>query len=725
MKKNKKKRAQLPFRLNIIFFVVFLLFSVLILQLGVVQILNGESFQEEIDQTIQDTTNVPVPRGKMYDRYQNVIADNEASYAITYTPAKGVQAEDRLELAEDLSKYISMLESCEGIQESDELEDCKDVREKQINSITERNKKEYWYLKNREEADSRLSIEEAADMSNAEAYNEILDRITEEEISGFTEEQQEVILIKKELDKAYSLTPQIVKNENVTPEEYARVAEHLHELPGINASVDWNREYPYGETFQNLIGRITTQDQGIPAENATYYLTRNYNRNDRVGKSGLEEQYEELLRGRKEQIQYTTNKKGEVIDVDTVVEGERGKDLVLTIDMELQKEVDIILQEEIAAARKENPYQNQYMTDAIAVVINPKTGELLAVAGQEYDKQDNEFINAPYKALYDAHRPGSVVKGATILSGFESGVINPGQYFHDSPIKIAGDEPKGSWTNGLGTLDDRGALRRSSNVYMFYIALRMGGEYRYPFPNGQRASFDTDAWQEMRGYFSQFGLGAETGVDYTYENTGYKGDSALNAGLFMNYAIGQYDTYTVMQLAQYVSTIANDGYRVRPHFLKEVRMPSAEEGQLGSVHKVVNTEILNRVDMEQNQIERVQEGFRQVMQESGGTGYSYFGDKKYKPAGKTGTAENEVYEQNEDGSWEKVADTVNLSLIGYAPHDEPEVAFALIVPDTREGNGINHKIGTRILDTYFELKEKRERGNMDTDNEEEVDNEEE
>src|SRR5690625_4342629 len=337
---KKKKKVQLPFRLNILFFVIFLLFSVLILQLGIVQILNGEAYEDEINRTIQDTTSIPVPRGKVFDRYHNTIVDNKQLYSITYTPEKNVQAEDRLELAEELSKYITMYNE--------------DNKEKKIKSITKRNKKEYWYLNNRKEADSRLSKKEASEMENAEQYQTILDRITEEEYEDLTEEELNIILIKKELDKAYSLTPQIVKNENVTPEEYAKVAEHLDDLPGINASTDWNRDYPYKDTFRNLLGSITSQEQGIPADKEDYFLTRGYSRNDRVGKSGLEEQYEEVLRGRKEQIEHTTDKDGNVIGSKTVVEGERGKDLVLTIDMELQEKVDEIIRKELSTAIKRN-----------------------------------------------------------------------------------------------------------------------------------------------------------------------------------------------------------------------------------------------------------------------------------------------------------------------------------------------------------------------------------
>ncbi|MFD1171552.1 peptidoglycan D,D-transpeptidase FtsI family protein [Oceanobacillus picturae] len=692
--KKRRKKAQLPFRINILFFVVFLMFSVLIMQLGVVQILNGEAFQEEIDRTIQDTTKIPVPRGKIYDTNHNVVVDNKPLYSITYTPAKGTQAEDRLEVAEKLATFISM--------DSEEY----------IDGITDRNKQEYVYLQDIEKAEDRVTAEEQKELSNSDFYKLVLERIPEEDLNGFSKQELEVIAIKKELDKAYSLTPQIVKNEDVTAEEYAQVAEHLGELPGVNATTDWDREYPYKDTFKDLVGSITSQEQGIPAESEDYYMTRGYSRNDRVGKSGLEEYYEESLRGRKEQIQYTTTKSGRVIDSKTIVEGARGKDLVLTVDMEFQEKVDKIVREELKAAKSKHPYANRYMKDAMAVVLNPQTGEILAVSGQSYDEENNKYISNSLKTLYDAHRPGSIVKGATVLAGYESGVISPGQTFYDRTIKIAGTPSKSSYSD-LGPVSDYLALRKSSNVYMFYIALKMGGENRYPFPNDSKAAFDTAAWQKMRNYFQQFGLGVKTGIDYPYESTGYVGDSSYDPGLLMDFAIGQYDTYTTMQMAQYVSTIANDGYRVSPHFLKEIREPGTSDERLGSVSKTVNTNVLNRIQMDQTLIERVQEGFRQAYQETGGTAVSYFGDKDYNPAGKTGTAQNEVYDNGNK------IDVNNLSLVGYAPFDDPEVAFAVIAPNTgivSNQYNINKYIGERILDAYFDLKEERSEDSEEEEN---------
>src|SRR5699024_4028166 len=192
---------------------------------------------------------------------------------------------------------------------------------------------------------------------------------------------------------------------------------HLDDLPGINATTDWERKLPYKDTFESFIGSITSQVEGIPAEEEQYYLSRGYNRNDRVGKSGLEEQYEDLLRGRKEEIEHTTTKNGTVVDSKVVVPGERGKDLVLTIDMDLQEELDKIVRKELKKTKQQHPHENRFLEDAMAVAINPKTGELLAVSGQHYNKEDNKYENAGYRALYDAHRPGSSIKGATVLAG--------------------------------------------------------------------------------------------------------------------------------------------------------------------------------------------------------------------------------------------------------------------------------------------------------------------
>lgn len=681
-KNNKDNETKIPLRLNILFFFVFILFAVLVVQLGVVQILHGESFQAEIDRMVLDTSQTPVPRGLIYDRNGKVIVDNKPLYAISYTPPKRIQPEQKLKLAEDLVPFLS-------------------IDKDAIKRITDRNKREYIFITKDEEIQGRISEEEMEELSNAEQYQLALDRVTEEELNEITEEELKVIAIKRELDKAYALTPEIIKNDDISIEEYATIAEHLSELPGINATTDWERHYKYGDTLKSIIGSITTQEQGIPAEAEDYYLTRGYNRNDRVGKSGLEEKYEDVLRGRKEKVEHTTTKEGEVVDSKIMVPGERGKDLVLTIDIEFQKKVDEIVLDELKNAKSHLPGPNKYLEDALAVAMNPQTGEILALSAMHYDRENKKYEATPHKIFYDAHRPGSTVKGATVMAGLQSGVIEPDQVFIDRPIKIAQTPVKASYAT-LGAVNDIQALKVSSNVYMYYIGLRMGGEYRHPFPNNGGAKYNPAGAQTMRNYFHQFGLGVSTGVDFPFESTGFVGDAKIPGNL-MDLGIGQYDTYTTLQLAQYVSTIANDGIRVEPRLVKEIRNPSVED-DLGSIYKVNHPKVLNKIDVDKEYIKRVQKGFWKVFNEAGGTGYSHWVGKDYRPAGKTGTAENEVYEQDEDGNFQQVAKSENLALVGYAPFENPEIAFAIIVPNLGNVGGqypINHRIGTRLMDTYF------------------------
>ena len=681
---KKKKKMQIPFRLNIVFFIVFLLFAVLVVQLGLVQILEGESYQKEIDRTIDDITKVPVPRGKIYDSEFKPVVENTPLYSITYTPPKGVKAEDKLKLAEKLVHYI-------------------EVEEEMIDKISERNLREYWYLKNEKKALKLTNDEEKKKLDDVEIYNLTLDRIKEKDLDEISEDKYPIIALKSELDKAYSLTPHIIKNKNITVKEYAKIAENLHDLQGINATTDWERKYLYKDTFKSFIGAITTEKEGLPEDKIDHFMSRGYNRNDRVGKSGLEEYYEDYLKGRKEQIKYTTTKTGSLIDSEVIVDGERGKDLVLTVDIDYQKKVDDV----VMNALKKNVGSNGYLEDAMGVAMNPKTGEILALSAIHYDRKSGKYENLGVKTLFDSHLPGSTIKGATVLAGFENNVISPGTVFYDRPIKMAGTPTKSS-VGTLGAVNDVDALRRSSNVYMFYIALKLGGEHRHPFPNNAGVRYDTAAIQKIRNGYSQVGLGVKTGIDFPYEEAGVKGENPL-PGNILDFAIGQYDTYTALQLAQYTSTIANGGKRVKPYMVKHILNPG-EGDELGSIYKSNETEILNQVNLSETEIKRIQSGFKGAFQQGGGTGTRFWGGKSYNPAGKTGTAESAVY-RKVDGDYKKVAETENLTLVGYAPYDDPEIAFAVVVPFLNKSRSasvpINHEIGMGIMDHYFEMKKNK------------------
>ncbi|EAR65141.1 peptidoglycan biosynthesis (penicillin-binding protein 2A) [Bacillus sp. NRRL B-14911] len=667
----------------------------LILRLGVVQIVYGDDYKREIERTEDVTVNNPVPRGKMFDSTGKVIVDNTPQNAITYTN-KGASQEEMLKVAENLASLI----------------------QKDTEKVQERDKKDYWIIKNQEKADAKVTQKELDALKekyeddkefNKKVYDLKLDRITEEELSSLTDKDLEILAIYRDFTSGYALTPQIVKNKDVTNEEFAVVSENLQFLPGVDTTTDWERYYAFGSTLQSVLGRISKSDEGLPAEKVDYYLARDYSRNDRVGKSYIELQYEDVLHGQKAKVKNITDKGGSLLKTETISEGQRGKDLVLSIDMELQKEVEKILEEELRAAKRSPG--TALLDRAYTVLMDPMTGEILTMAGKKI--VDGEMQDDALGNITTTYNVGSAVKGATILTGYKEGVIQPGSVIFDGPLRIKGTPIKKSWKN-FGPLDDINALKYSSNVYMFQTAIRIGdGVYKpdRPLPLNEEG-FDT-----IRDSFAQFGLGVRTGIDLPNEQTGFKGMSD-KPGFMLDLAIGQYDTYSNMQLAQYVSTIANGGNRMEPHIVKEIREPLMDNSELGPILEEIKPKVLNRLDVEENWIERVQEGFRRVMQEPGGTAYGSFGGKgkTYKPAGKTGTAEAFYDGPRREDFGKEPPETMNLSLVSYAPSDNPEVAMAVLVPWAYQGSvdhGANKKIGERVLDAYFDLKKKRAEENKD------------
>ncbi|MGZ3901356.1 MAG: peptidoglycan D,D-transpeptidase FtsI family protein [Bacteroidia bacterium] len=688
---KKKKKTHVPFRLNMLFFVVFVLFSALILRLGELQIVYGDDFKREIQRTEDITINNPVPRGKMFDRNGKVIVDNTPLNAITYTKSPNVDQKVMLKTAENLAKLISM----------------------DTSKIRERDKKDFWILKNPELAKEKITKKEWAlynqkKLDDKKIYKLQLQRITTDELNRFTPDELKTLAIFREFNSGFALTPQIVKNKDVTPEEFAVVSENLEKLPGVDTTTDWDRYYAFGNTLKTVLGNVSSSDEGLPKEQLEEYLARDYSRNDRVGKSYIEMEYEDVLHGQKAKMKNVTDKAGNVLSTEVVSDGQRGKDLVLTIDMELQNQVEKILEEELLKAK--TAPNTSLLDRAFVVLMDPHTGEILTMAGKQIAKNPEtgktEMRDFALGNITTSYNVGSAVKGATVLTGYKTGAIHPGSYQLDEPLQIAHTPIKKSWKT-FGSLNDLRALQVSSNVYMFKTAIAIGGG-KY-IPNGplklNPAAFDT-----MRQSFSQFGLGTKTGIDLPNESAGFKGPEKIS-GLLLDLAIGQYDTYTTMQLAQYVSTIANGGYRVQPHLVKEIRDPILENNEMGPIIQEIQPNILNKLDMKDDWIKRVQEGFRLVMQAPGGTAYSYFRGVDYSPAGKTGTAQA-FYDGPQRKKFGKLApEVMNLSLVSYAPTDNPEIAMAVLVPWVYQGNtgpNVNELVGRRVMDAYFNLKKTRQ-----------------
>jgi len=685
---HKKKKSHFPFRLNILFFSVFLLFSVLILRLGFVQIVYGENFKRDLERKEDITVSNPVPRGKILDRDYRIIVDNVPKNAITYTN-EGFSQQVMLETAEKLAKLIH----------------------KKTDKVTARDRLDFWLINNPDRANAKITKNEmelyyAKKLTDMDIYKLKLGRIAADELKEINKDKLEALALFKEFNNGYKFTTQVIKNEGVTSKELAVVNENLQSLPGVDTTTDWERSYSFDGTLKSVLGKVTKSDDGLPADQLEYFLARDYNRNDRVGKSQLEWQYEDVLHGYKSKVKNVTDKTGNVIENHPVSKGKKGKDLVLSIDMDLQMKVDRIIEEELWAAKR---YPGTFLTDrAYVVLMNPKTGEVLAMSGKKIvrNKQTGrvEMEDDALGTFTTTYNVGSTVKGATILTGYKTGAIAPGTVFDDAGLKIQATPLKKSYAY-LGKLNEINALKLSSNVYMFHTAIRIGkGHYEYDKP----LNFSSRAFDTIRNSFASFGLGTRTGIDLPNEQSGFKGTSHL-PGYLLDLVIGQYDTYSAMQLAQYVSTIANGGYRMQPHVVKQMLEPKEGKDELGPIVQEISPTVLNSIDVNPDWMYRVQVGFKKVMQERGGTAYKYFRNARYSPAGKTGTAEA-FYDGPERHRFGKEPPPVmNLSLVSYAPSTNPEIAMAVIVPWAYQGkkdNRANLKIGRRVLDTYFEMKKR-------------------
>ncbi|MGQ0438050.1 penicillin-binding protein, partial [Bacillus sp. B-TM1] len=270
------------------FFCVFLMFSAVIVRLGYVQIVRGEEYKNEVERKENSTISNPVPRGKIFDRYGRAVVDNAAVRTITFTKMKGSTAEARLETAKKLADLIEV----------------------PTDKLTDRDKKDYWLAIHKEEAKEKITNKDRQAFKDKKIDDKELDerqrsRVTEEEVNQLSAKDLEILAIKSKMDGGYAMTPQVIKKD-ATEQEYAIISENLATLPGVDTTVDWDRKYTYDDLFRSVLGGVSTSDEGLPRERLDYYLVRDYNRNERVGKSYLEQQYEDSLHGTKAEVKNIT-----------------------------------------------------------------------------------------------------------------------------------------------------------------------------------------------------------------------------------------------------------------------------------------------------------------------------------------------------------------------------------------------------------------------------------
>ena len=656
--------------------ILVVLFLVIALRLYQVMLREQAHYEEELatlaTQTVEGSSS---PRGRILDRNGKVIVDNKAVKTIYYNKDNDRGTKEEIELAYKVSAHLSL----------------------DYDKLTDRNKREFFVAKNSSNMNDRITEEEWAKyeqrkLDSDDIYELKIERVTEEELNAFTEEDNKASYLYYLMNKGYSYDDKIIKDEDVTDEEYAYIAENNEDLPGFNTKLGWERVYNYGDTFRTILGNIGT----VPSEEKDEYLAKGYALNDIVGTSYIEEEYEEYLRGTKA-IYKTVNSH----ELELVSEGKRGNDIVLTIDIDLQQQLEAILNEEILATKSQA--NTEYYDRSYAVIQDPNTGEILAMAGRQAVSDGNggyKTVDCTTGIMTDPMTSGSVVKGASMLVGYNTGAITPGEYQVDECIKIAGTPKKCSWKT-LGRINDIDALALSSNVYQFKTAMKVAGAtYQYNKP----LIINESAFDTYRNTFKEFGLGVKTEIDLPVESLGYTSNNRA-PGLLLDFVMGQFDTYTPIQLSQYISTFANGGSRLQPHLLKEVHAATDDES-LGDVIYSFEPNVLNTVNTKPEYLNRVKEGFYAVTHKSYGLGREYI-DVSHDPSGKTGTSQSA---KDTDGDGVNDTDTVSTAFVGYAPSSSPKMSITVTSPNSTWENPRNsystlvtRRISRRASDAYFTL----------------------
>ncbi len=653
-------------RYNFIRYLVFILFGLISVKLFYIQIIKNNYYKEElINLTTKIIEGDSTPRGRIYDRNGILLVDNKPIKTIYYKKNNNISYIEEIKTAYLLSSMIDI----------------------DYSKLTDNDIKKFWIINNKKESNSRITKDEwnllnYRKITDKDIENKKIDRVTIDDIKNYTEEDKKAIYIYTLMNSGYSYNDKIIKNEGVTDLEYALVGENVDKLNGIDVKLDWDRVYLYGNTFRTILGTVSS---GIPYESKDKYLSMGYGLNDRIGTSYIEYQYENFLKG----IKPTYILKNNIKTYKT--NGKRGNDIILTIDIKLQEYVESVLEEELRKSKYE--YNTTYFNKAYVIIMEPSTGEILAMAGKYIDK--NKVYDHTPGIITSSVTPGSIVKGASHIVGYNNNALYIGETRYDSCIKIAATKEKCSYEN-LGYVNDLTALKISSNVFQFLTAINVGkGKYCYNCP----LKLNEEAFDIYRNTFKEFGLGTYTKIDLPNERLGYEGSEKL-PGLLLDFSIGQYDTYTPIEIAQYMATIANSGSRMQPHILKAVF-----DSNFNKLLYEFKPRELNRVDTEEKYIERVQKGLKMVM-EPGGTGYNYI-DPKYNPAGKTGTSQS-FLDTDLDGKID--TGTITTTFSSYAPYDNPRVVFTVICPDvaiekySEYGiSNVNKRITQKVSKKYFEI----------------------
>ena len=671
---NKEKNRNDRIRYNILTTLVYIAGIILLIQLFNLQIIHGAEYRETSNSRLTRETVVKAARGSIKDRTGVELVRTDTGYSAEIYSTKVTDAE--LNLA--IEKFIEILES-----NKDKYIDNLPIKVDPF-EFTEKDEESQKEWKKENNLDENYSAEQVF-YALKEKYE-----ILEDDANT----ARKIMAIRYEISsKGYSSTRSVTIAKDISNTSAVQIREQNAKLAGINVVTEPTVAYTSGNLASHILGYVG-------AINEKEYSTRKdtYRNDDIIGKDGIQKVFEEYLKGTDGVKQVDMTVDGAITSEYISEEAVAGSDVVLTIDANLQKVAEKALEKNIKDIA-DGKYGEGNDADAGAVVVmNVNTGEILAMASypdynpekysEEYDPDDKtgKYVN---RAIGAEKAPGSTFKMVVASAALDTGEITTKTRINDTGVYPYGDGQAcwyyRSYGVGHGYLNLTQAIKYSCNYFFYDLGYRMG--------------IDTIA-----DYAGRYGLGKRTGVELIGEEDGIVAsrEYANSIGYTTWYpadtlsaAIGQsFNQFTPIQMARYISMVANGGKNVDVSIIKSIINPDGTEVSKEEIENFVKetvgteNELKEDLHISEENLDAIREGMKGVTSEPGGTAYSTFADFDIDIAGKTGSAQTGV--EGEADGW----------FVGFAPYDEPEIAVVVMVEKAGSG-GYTAVVAKEIMEEYF------------------------
>ncbi len=655
-------------KLKVLKYIFLFSFGILIFKFWLVTNFYNEGYSELAKYQTNIILKNPMPRGEIYDRNDKLIVGNKENKNLVYLNNYKKSNEDMWGLTKVLVDNIKIDEKDYSLVEND----YKDlvIRENQEEIYKRYNDNKSNYDVESEDFDIDTALRDQVKKSD---YDALVKKYGKKEVD-----------LKILMDSSSTSNPKILAKK-LSDEDIYFITENIGTLGGCFVMSDWQRDYPYKDTLRSFLGSVGD----IPAEDLNTYKSLGYSQADKIGTSYVEKEEEMYLRSTPQQISFYFDTKGNIKNYEIIDSGKSGDDIKLTIDIELQKKVDKILKESL-----ENDSFKYHKTN-YASVTDPNTGEILALSGIYEDGKD--YYDLSIQNFTTAYEVGSIVKPALLLIGYYLDVWDWDTVINDAPMDLGGGVVKSSYNN-YGPINENDAIKHSSNVYFYYIILKIAG-INFTGPSSLPGVIDEKYFTTVRKEYSMFGLGTKTGIDFDNEIEGVK-NSANGVGLYMDLANGQFDTYTPLQTNQYMATLANGKARMEMNYLYSINEPS-KQGIIGPEIKRINSEVMNYLKYDPKDIKHVQETLAFPSTPGGTTAAA--ADSRYTIGSKSGTSESFYYEEGMKNAYK----TNNSSFLAYAPYKNPKISVSVLypywTPDGEVSKESATNAGGKILDAAYDL----------------------